>query len=69
MLFRSIDTLSAKQAGVDGQRARSQKCEGYTLSRREDGDLRVSSAGENVHVVFFNVARCLQLTDAGGFDV
>ena len=42
-----IETLSAKQAGVDGQRAWSQKCEGYTLRRQEDGALRVSSACEN----------------------
>jgi hypothetical protein len=42
-----IETLSAKQAGVDGQRARSQKCEGYNLRRQEDGALRVSSACEN----------------------
>jgi hypothetical protein len=42
-----IETLSAKQAGVYGQRARSQKCEGYTLRRQEDGTLRVSGACEN----------------------
>lgn len=39
--------LSAKQAGVDGQRARSQKCEGYTFGRQEHGALRVSSGCEN----------------------
>jgi hypothetical protein len=42
-----IETLSAKRAGVDGQRARSQKSEGYTLRRGEDGALRVSSGCEN----------------------
>ena len=42
-----MDTLSAKQVGVDGQRARSQKCEGYGLRRQEDGAPRVSRACEN----------------------
>jgi hypothetical protein len=42
-----METLSAKQAGIDGQRARSQKYEGCTLRRQEDGALRVSGACEN----------------------
>ena len=42
-----METLSAKQAGIDGQRARSQKWEGHTLRRQEDGALRVSGACEN----------------------
>jgi hypothetical protein len=42
----NIETLSAKQARVDGQRAWTQKCEGYSLSRQEDGALRVSGACE-----------------------
>ena len=43
----NIETLSAKQAAIDRQGARSQKCESYTLRRQEDGALRVRSACEN----------------------
>jgi hypothetical protein len=33
--------------GINGQSARSQKCEGYALRRQENGALWVSSAREN----------------------